>query len=295
MERIFQPFQQVGDVKNKAEGTGLGLSITQKLIEMMGGELYVESTIGQGSIFWILLNLPDTSHLIKTHKVREPVITGILGETSYQILVIDDKWENRIVMNHLLTPLGFQIIEANNGQEGLEKALEINPDLVITDLVMPIIDGFEMVRQLRQYPQFKTLPIIAASASVFEYHQLQSKTAGCDEFIAKPFRTEVLLELLQKHLNLTWIYEKLTEINAPIEKEMDETEIPLIGPSGRQASILFDLAMMGDIQGILEALDILEQEDAQLGAFIHKVRQLAKNFEEEQICQLIEQYVDSAE
>jgi response regulator RpfG family c-di-GMP phosphodiesterase len=165
---------------------------------------------------------------------------------------------------------------------------------VITDLVMPIMDGFEMVRRLRQLPEFETIPIIAASASVFEYHQLQSKTAGCDEFIAKPFRAEVLLELLQKHLHITWIYEELTEINMPVEEELDKTEIPLIGPSVRQASILFDLAMMGDIQGILTALDVLEQEEAQLGPFINKVRQLAKNFEEEQICQLIEQYLHSS-
>jgi CheY-like chemotaxis protein len=223
--KIFQPFQQVGDEKYKAEGTGLGLSITQRLIEMMGGELHVESTVERGSTFWMLLNLPDVSHLIKTHRVQEPIIIGITGDIVYKVLVIDDKRENRLVMNHLLTPLGFQITEASNGQEGLEQAIALNPNLIITDLVMPIMDGFQMVRQLRQLSQFETLPIIAASASVFDYHQLQSKDVGCDEFIAKPFRAEVLLELLQKHLNLTWIYEQPIEPVSSRESENVEVEI----------------------------------------------------------------------
>ncbi|OQW93216.1 MAG: hypothetical protein BWK79_12310, partial [Beggiatoa sp. IS2] len=291
IEKIFQPFQQVGDTQYKAEGTGLGLSITKRLIEMMESELHVESTVGQGSIFSMLLDLPDISHLIKTHRVQEPIVVGIEGPVSYKILVVDDKRENRSVMNNLLTPLGFQIIEAHNGQEGLEQALAMNPDLIITDLVMPIMDGFEMVRQLRQFPQFNTLPIIAASASVFDYHQLQSKDVGCDEFIAKPFRAEVLLELLQKHLNLSWIYEQPVECGSHHEDERIEEDVPLIGPPAKQADILFNLAMMGDISGILEALEVLEKEDAKLGPFIHRIRQLAKNFDEEQICKLIEKYL----
>jgi len=188
MENIFNPFQQVGDIKYKAEGTGLGLPITKKLVEMMGGELQVKSTLGQGSIFWMDLELPDVSDLLKNYKTQVPVVIGIKDNKSYTILVVDDKWENRSVMCNLLEPLGFKIIEACHGQEGLEKIRDIDVALVLTDLVMPVMDGFEFVRQLRKSPEFQTIPIIAASASVFDYYQEQSKMAGCDDFIAKPFR-----------------------------------------------------------------------------------------------------------
>ncbi|OQW94976.1 MAG: hypothetical protein BWK79_04000 [Beggiatoa sp. IS2] len=290
IEKIFQPFQQVGDTQYKAEGTGLGLPITKKLIEMMGGQLQVESTPEQGSVFWMELDLTDVSDLIKVHKVQEPVIIGIEGHKTYHILVVDDRWENRSVMNNLLTPLGFDIIEANNGQEGLKKAGEINPDLIITDLVMPIMDGFEMVRQLRQVPKFETIPIIAASASVFDYHQQQSKSAGCNDFLAKPFHAEALLALLQKHLNLNWIYEKEP---SPVMTEVivESKENITVGPSAKQATTLYDLAMRGDISGILEELDTLDLAETQLKPFTRKIRQLAKEFKEEEICKLLEQYL----
>jgi CheY-like chemotaxis protein/anti-sigma regulatory factor (Ser/Thr protein kinase) len=196
IENIFQPFQQVGDIKYKAEGTGLGLPITKKLVEMMGGELQVKSTLGRGSIFWIDLELPDVSDLLKTDDVQAPIIIGIKDKKSYIILIVDDKWENRSVMRNLLEPLGFKIVEANDGQEGLEKISNVDIALIITDLVMPVMDGFEFVRQLRNTKEFKEIPIIAASASVFDYHQEQSKIAGCDDFIAKPFHAEDLLILL---------------------------------------------------------------------------------------------------
>lgn len=292
MDKIFQPFQQVGDSQYKAEGTGLGLPITKKLITLMGGELYVDSTLGQGSTFWMALDLPDVSTLLTAQSVQEPIIIGIAGEVSPKVLVIDDNWENRSVMDSLLTPLGFTIMEACNGQEGLEKAHEMYPDLIITDLVMPVMDGFEVTRQLRQRPKskFKTLPIIATSASVFDYHQQQSQIAGCDDFLAKPFRAEILLGLLQKHLKLTWRYE---ETSSPISAEVipateENMEVIL---SSQQAADLYKLAMIGDIGGILEALDELDTSDTSLRPFTNKVRQLANQFDEKQICELIELYL----
>lgn len=290
MDKIFQPFQQVGDSQYKAEGTGLGLPITKKLVTLMGGELYVESTLGQGSIFWMALDLPDVSNLITAQTIQEPIIIGIAGEVSPKILVIDDKWENRSVMDSLLTPLGFTIVEASNGQEGLEKAREMSPDLIITDLVMPVMDGFEVTRQLRQQPRFETLPIIAASASVFDYHQQQSKIAGCDDFLAKPFRAEILLGLLQKHLKLTWRYEEassqiISEVITAAEEDME------VNLSSQQAADLYKFAIIGDIGGILEAVDELDATDTHLRPFNNKVRQLAKQFEEKQICELIERYL----
>jgi CheY-like chemotaxis protein len=221
------------------------------------------------------------------------VIVGFAGQPR-TILVVDDKWENRSVMISLLTPLGFAVVEAGDGQEGLEKAKEIHPDLIVTDLVMPLMDGFEFARQIKKLPEFETVPIIAASASVFDYHQQQSFAAGCSTFIAKPFRVANMLEILQQQLGLTWIYEEEDRHSKTFAEEMTviaEVDTATAVLSSEQATQLLDLAMMGDIGGILEKLDVLEQEDQQLMPFTHKVRQLAKNFEEEKICELLQQYI----
>jgi len=295
IDKIFLPFQQVGTKNYKAEGTGLGLSITKKLVEKMGGELQVKSAPQQGSIFSILLNLPEVANLIKSEETQPAIIVGFEG-TQRRILVVDDKWENRSVLVNLLTPLGFEIVEASDGQDGLDKVRENCPDLIITDLVMPSLDGFEFTRKLRKTYKLNELPMIAASASVFDCHQQKSLDVGCNDFIGKPFRTELLLGLLQKHLELTWVYEQEFSADAVddmvISNNQDEdSNSQLIGPSSEQAAILFDLAMMGDIGGIFENIEELEQSEKQLLPFCGKIRKLAKAFDEAQICDLIEQYV----
>lgn len=292
LEKIFQPFQQVGHTDYKAEGTGLGLPITRRLVRMMGGELYVESTLGQGSTFWMELALPEVSGLIKTNKVQEPIIIGFEGQ-SRKILIVDDRRENRSVMVNLLAPLGFQMAEANDGQEALEKVAAWEPHLIITDLVMPVLDGFEFTRQLRGIPQFKDTPVIAASASVFDHHQQLSTAAGCNDFIAKPFRAEALLQLLQKYLNIHWTYEHATPSSSTGKEELSlQDDGTPTGPPLKQAAVLLDLAMLGDIAGILDLLEKIERDDESLAPFVKKVRQLAKNFAEEQICELMEHYLE---
>lgn len=299
LEKIFLPFQQVGDPNYRADGTGLGLSITKKLVEMMGSELHVKSIPGHGSSFWFSLDLPEVSDLVKAKKTVQPLIIHFEGPKK-TILVLDDKWENRSVMVNLLTPLGFEVIEASNGKEGLDKARQKHPDLIITDLVMPIMDGFEFSRHIRKIPEFHSIPIIAASASVFGKDQQHSLDAGCNEFIGKPIHAEELLEKIKEYLGLTWIYENeaaaervdTTErLNQPPVSETQNAVSKIIAPSPEQASILFDLAMRGDIAGIIEEVERLEQSDQQLLPFCQEIRQLAKAFNEEKICELVEQYI----
>ncbi|BAP55317.1 signal transduction histidine kinase [Thioploca ingrica] len=292
LDRIFTPFQQVGDPHYWAQGTGLGLAITKNLIEIMGGKLAVESTFQRGSTFWFALDLPDVSDLMKKEPHELQVIIGFEG-TARKILVVDDKWENRSVIINLLTPLGFEIIEANHGQEGLTKAQALIPDLIITDLVMPVLDGFELIRQLRKIPQLKKIPIIVVSASVFETDQLQSFQAGCDDFLAKPIRADILLDRLQNYLNLQWIYEPIAPpTTSGVNMKPVNHSVTLITPPLAQLVTLYDLAMQGDISGIMAEIDKLEPVEPQWVSFCRQIRQLAKNFEEEKICQLLEQYMN---
>jgi len=310
LECIFLPFRQAGDPNYKAEGTGLGLSITKKLVEMMGGQLQVESTLGQGSSFWIDLDLPVTWDMIDEQLIEKPNIIGYQGKNikgtgdrgqeigdrdseKYQILVVDDKWENRTVLIEMLTALGFEVIEAVNGKEGFEKACASPPDLMIMDLMMPVMDGFEATRQIRQVPKLSKIPILAASASVFEFHRQESINAGCSDFIAKPIRGDELLDLIGKHLQLTWIYEEKTATVAVVEAQSTIAQ-PVIGPSKEQASDLFDIAMIGDINGILEKIEQLENADAQLAPFANQIREFANNFELEKISEFVQKYLNTS-
>ncbi|MDM8561306.1 ATP-binding protein [Candidatus Parabeggiatoa sp. HSG14] len=295
LEHIFQPFQQVGDKNTRAEGTGLGLSITKKLVEMMEGQLQVKSILGKGSTFWMALDFPEVSDLVSPHKTEEPVIVSYEGK-SHQVLIVDDKAENRSVLINLLTPLGFDIIEAVDGQDCVNKTREHKPDLILTDLVMPIMDGFEATRQIRRIPKFKDVIIIMISASVFECHKQQSMDAGCDDFLPKPIRADDLLKLLENHLKLTWVYYEEGETsetegkNGEIEPEQETGK--LVGPSKEQATILFDLAMKGNLKAVVKQLEEFEQSDPKLKLFANKIRTLAKNFDEEKICDLVEQYLE---
>lgn len=300
IDKIFLPFQQVGDASYHAEGTGLGLAITKHLIDIMHGELQVQSKLGQGSTFWIALTLPEATGEIKqSYQTSKDLIIGYRrlnqDETKQiSVLVIDDKRENRSVLMSLLSPLGFVITEACHGQEGLELAEKILPELIITDLVMPVMDGFEFTRQIRRRPEFQETVIIAASASVFDLHQEASITAGCNAFIAKPFQVDELLGLLQKYLSLVWVTESLESTNqedgsVSTSSDSSEDKQPITNTelTLEQARVLLELAMMGDIVAILKKLDTIEAEYKGSNEMLQKIRELAKNFKEEEICELL--------
>ena len=167
LPKIFVPFEQVGNTRRHTEGTGLGLAISRQLVEIMGAELKVESTLGRGSIFWFELDLLAVDSPEKNKKRSEKFIKGFNG-TNKKILVADDRRENRSVLIHLLQPLGFEIIEAVDGQDCLNKALEFQPDCILIDLVMPVMDGFEAMRQIRKLPQLQNVVAIGTSASIME-------------------------------------------------------------------------------------------------------------------------------
>ncbi|OQW94777.1 MAG: hypothetical protein BWK79_04810 [Beggiatoa sp. IS2] len=300
--KIFLPFSQAGSRDYQAQGTGLGLSITKNLIEMMHGELHVSSRVKHGSTFRVTLNLPTVMGLI-TPLHKEKVITSYrrvnhtnsLVSAQLKLLVVDDKWENRSVLVNLLVPLGFEISEAANGQEGIEKMRAYQPDLILIDLVMPIMDGFTAVRQIRNMPESARTPIIAVSTSVLEHDHQTCFKAGCDAFLNKPIHAGELLELLQTHLELTWTYDEETSESTTTDsahsdavptEDLPSTELP-----PESLSQLFDLAMKGDIIGILELLDDIEPSSQHSSPFISKIRQWAKNFQEEQICDFLQKFV----
>ncbi|WP_353571199.1 ATP-binding protein [Candidatus Albibeggiatoa sp. nov. BB20] len=291
IDKIFNPFQQVGEhLTAKAEGTGLGLPITRKLVDMMGGKLQVESTLGTGSHFWFELEFSQVETLNIEAKQEQKIIIGYEGHNQ-KILVIDDKAEERFILCELLKPLGFTIAEAENGEQAIKVSLEIQPDLVLVDLVMPIVDGFEYTRKIRELPElFDGLAIIAVSASVFETHQQESKKAGCNEFLPKPVHQAELFTILQDYLDIEWLYETkyIHPNNEDVPCENGAVALDCI-LSHQQIDELEDLSLQGDVSGILDLLDDLSQTDKNC-PFIRKLNRLAQNFDVEIIYDMVQKY-----
>lgn len=283
LQSIFQPFEQVSDAKRQAEGTGLGLAISQEIVELMGSKIQVQSEMGVGSIFWFDVELPQADEWVKTAQVdRYGQIIGI-KDSQPKILVIDDKWENRSVISNLLSPIGFEVLEATDGNDGWQKVLEFHPDLVITDLLMPDSDGFTLINQIRRSEAFKDLIVIVSSASVFEADQYRSIEAGGNDFLPKPVLAAELLQKLQKHLQLQWIYEEEEPLVKP---ETDPVEF--VTPPATELKVLYELAMKGNFIGITKQAVLLEQTDAKYSPFAKKLQQLAKGFQDQEILALIQ-------
>jgi PAS domain S-box-containing protein len=295
LDKIFLPFQQVGIQSEMIEGTGLGLPITKTLIEMMGGEIHVRSELGKGSIFEVEVEIQEISHSTYTTPPPFPRIIGFKekkenkkGEKkNYKILVADDKLQNRSLFVDLLKPLGFEIYETANGIETLERIHEYHPDAILMDCVMPEMDGLECTRKIRQIIPLEKVVIIAISANVFTYNQQICLEAGCQAFLPKPVNMEQLLRLLATHLQLEWIYEEST----PPQSPHLENDVQFIGPSRNQAAELLELIMTGYIQGVIKYAKKLELEDTKLHPLAKKVCQLADNFDEVKLKELVKPYL----
>ncbi|MBD1909090.1 MULTISPECIES: PAS domain S-box protein [unclassified Leptolyngbya] len=283
LPNIFQPFEQVSDMRYQSEGTGLGLAISREIVELMGSTIQVHSEVGVGSIFWFDVELPQADEWVKTSQLDH--YGQIIGIRNCQpkILIVDDKWENRSVISNLLSPIGFEVIEAIDGTDGWQKVVDARPDLVITDLLMPGLDGFELITQIRASTAFQDLIIIVSSASVFETDQYRSIEAGGNDFLAKPVLATELLQKLQKHLHLQWLYEEQELLTKP-ETSSEE----LVAPPTTELEALHELAMKGNFIGITKRAASLEQMDSKYSPFAQKLLQLAKKFQDQEILALIQ-------
>jgi signal transduction histidine kinase/DNA-binding response OmpR family regulator len=282
--RIFQPFEQVGDRKKMVEGTGLGLAISNKIAKIMGGELAVKSTPNQGSSFSMDLDLQISNEW--TVQSKKPMIIGC--NQSASIIVVDDIEDNRTVICNLLEPLGFTVFEAIDGQDGLNKIQELKPMLVITDLLMPVMDGFELIKRLRRIPL--DIPIVASSASVFKSDQKLSIDVGANNFLAKPVQADELISILQYHLKLEWIYaeESLGSLNnSLIATNSSVVKEEIIPPSTEVLKPLLELARRGNMRELVKQADLLESE---FSDFAHQIRHLAKNYQEQELFKFINQF-----
>ncbi len=291
LEDIFSPFKQVGEHSRKIEGTGLGLTITRKLVRLMGGELYVKSSLGKGSTFWFDIALSEVSGRTETKVSDDYPVIGYTGEKR-KILVIDDRWENRIVLVNLLSPLGFEMSEACDGPDGIRKATEIRPDLIFMDIVMPGTDGIEITRQLRNSSDLSHIKIIIISASTSRSPKDIIMESGCDDFLPKPLEIKDVFRLIEKYMKIEWIYKEKSESQSI---QGSEPEAVFVKPPRSELESLHKAARSGNIAEIRRQLDILENSDRQYSMFVKQIRRLAGTFQIRQIRKAIETCMENGE
>lgn len=202
--KIFQSFeQQEGQSHAKYGGTGLGLAITKRLVEMMNGEISVASEKGKGSTFSFILKdvkISDTVELIKEQKDEE---RGTVKFEKCSILIIDDVPSSRLLLKSYLNFPEVEIIEGENGREGIELARKYKPDVILTGMKMPVMNGSEATKKIKGDPELKHIPVIIITASVMKGEEETIRQTGCDGYLRKPVQKKKLMEELKRFLPYT--------------------------------------------------------------------------------------------
>ena len=205
VHKIFKSFEQTR-TGVEAGGTGLGLPIARQYARLMGGDIDVVSQPGKGSCFRFELKIIASKGDIFEYENERPVIGIANAKKNYKILIVDDQCVNRMLLSRLLTSVGFLVMEATNGVEAIELNEQWKPDLILMDLIMPVMDGFIATKKIRQNSEESNVPIVAISASVLEEEQARLKKVKATDFIHKPFREIDLFKVIGKCLELNYCY-----------------------------------------------------------------------------------------
>jgi two-component system sensor histidine kinase/response regulator len=289
---LFKPFFQTKLGIQSQEGTGLGLTISQEFVELMGGTLQVSCPLTGGTIFHFSLpvEIPETFNNARGF-VRKKIIGLAPNQPSYRILIIEDNHSNRKVLFNLLQPLGFEIQEAENGEEGVKLWETWHPDLIWMDLQMPVMDGYEATRQIRA--RIGTLgknintKIIALTASVFVDNREAILNMGCDDFVSKPFSESVILDKIAQHLGVSYLYDSSHIVTVPEDRdkidylETFKEQIQAMSPVWR--SQLQQQAAAADAESILALLNDLSPQHRDLR---QAITDWVKNYSFDQIMEI---------
>ena len=288
LSKLFEAFEQVGNQKKQSEGTGLGLAISQQIVQLMGGTIQVNSQLGQGSTFFFTVDVPQLGDWTDHQSTDETDgIIGYDGDQRYSILVVDDRWENRAVLFNLLEPLGFDILEAENGQEGLTLLHTQSPDIVITDIAMPVMDGFDFLKTIRSTEALQATKVIVSSASVSQLDQQMAFSHGGNDFLPKPVEAATLFQLLAHHLTLKWVYNSGPVSFIP----KDLTSSELVIPERSSLEELLVLAESAKVKALRSRLEDLKSTDSIYTSFADSILRLAQQFQTEEIEDLLKQYL----
>jgi signal transduction histidine kinase/CheY-like chemotaxis protein len=284
LEKVFRPFEQVGNLQHRVGGTGLGLSISRQLAQLMGSEIQVESTWGQGSCFSFVLPAVTIAVGLTLPEGGGRVVG--YTDSRKRLLLVDDIEANRTMMSEILTALGFDITQASNGLEALATAQSMVPDLMLTDVRMPVMGGLELMLRMQALPHLCQVPVIVISAGVTSEKQRDCMAAGAKAFLTKPIDVPRLLQEIGRLLNLTWIREIAEQETASANEEIEPSGIP----EPEQMEELCALAKTGNMRAIREKAEAIAALNEDYRPFVDRITQLAIGYESKALLRLVERH-----
>jgi signal transduction histidine kinase/CheY-like chemotaxis protein len=284
-ERLFKPFVQLAE-SGEQKGTGLGLTISKQFVELMGGTIQLESTVGEGSLFKIELPVEsvDASEAMHLDQPSQGQVVGLVpGQPDYRILIVEDQMENQLLLKRLMDDLGLESRVAENGKQGVQLFQEWQPHLVWMDRRMPVMDGEEAARRIRLLPGGDRTKIVAVTASAFREEHEGMIAAGMDEVVRKPYRPEEIYDSMARHLGVEFEYH--------LEEPLIEAPPVFLKPGHLQG---IGFTLLDELRTALESLDReridtairhISESNADLGG---KLQQLADEFDYPNILRAME-------
>ncbi|MCX7096515.1 MAG: ATP-binding protein [Methylococcales bacterium] len=286
LDTLFEPFSQTASGRSAQEGTGLGLVISRQFVQLMGGDITVASELGKGTRFDFSIKAQLGKEISDATPIDKRQIVALApNQPSYKLLVVDDKATNRQLLLKLLKPLGFELKEAGNGLEAVAIWEQWHPHLIWMDMRMPVMSGYEATRTIKSTTQGNATAIIALTASVLEEEKDIVLSVGCDDLIRKPFREQIIFDMLAKHLGVLYSYadQLPTAEDTPPAKPIS-TDLFRAMPQ-QWLLRLSAAALEADAEGVLALITEIPQTESVLAKYLKKA---VRQFQFEKILDLIE-------
>ncbi|MBE9002096.1 AAA family ATPase [Nostoc sp. LEGE 12447] len=214
LEQLFEAFVQTQTGIQSQQGTGLGLAIARSFVQLTGGDITVSSSVGYGSVFKfdICVSCIETEQ-IKSPRLPRRILALQPNQPNYHLLIVDDLAEGRQLLMKLLSPFGFELQQATDGQQAIEVWQKSSPHLIFMDMRLPVLNGLEATKRIKSTSAGQGTKIVAVTASSLESERAQILAAGCDDYIRKPFQEADIFNTISQHLGVLYIYDEA--VNTP--------------------------------------------------------------------------------
>jgi len=281
---LFNQFEQTRSGRTLGTGTGLGLAISREYVDLLGGEISVTSQEGVGSVFTFYVTVPAGSAAPQDARDEQVSVTGLApDQPHFKVLVADDYEEMRLLVVQMLTELGFEAVAVADGQQAVERFAEWEPDLVLMDMRMPVMDGLEAIDRIRATDAGRSVKIVALTASAFADTRQELLSKGADGYISKPFTEGELLRLMGELLGAEYVGATSME-GEPVDHGHHATEVPATRLPAELVKEIREATTRADFDRVLELTDEIDKHDPVLA---RGVRRLARAFEAELILEIL--------
>lgn len=290
MDKLFQAFVQTETGRRSQEGTGLGLSIARQFVRLLGGEIAIESTVGRGTLvrFYIPVTLAQASQVSPKRSPKQ-VVGLVPNQPAYRILVVEDKSASRQLLVELLESIGFAVRSAENGEQAIAVWHSWSPHLIWMDMRMPVMDGYEATKRIKATTEGEKTAILALTASAFESEKAIVLAAGCDDFVRKPFKEEIIFEKMAEHLGVQYVYAEAT--NSPASDRSPSSTIQAADLAVMPTEWIARLQKYSSQAKDKRVIELIEEIPAEHAVLAQNLSYLVDNFHFDRIIDLTHSYL----